>query len=69
MLQRGKGAFCRISSKSGAMRVVRLVRFETLITSTLQMPYESIALDLLQKYVLESGFEFHVTDGSNQIET
>jgi len=25
-------------------------------------------LDLLQKCVLESGFEFHVTDGSNQIE-
>jgi len=25
------------------------------------------ALDLLQKCVLESGFEFHITDGSNQI--
>ena len=28
-----------------------------------------VTLDLLQKYVLESGFEFHIADSGNQVET
>ena len=61
-----------MQSRDGAAKRGVVQRPRSEIQTPAVIPEEKEAyplLDLLQKYVLESGFEFHVTDGSNQIET